>query len=107
MAELLKSLRVHGKGEDKYDNVRLGMNSRLDTIQAGILKVKLEAFEKYELAAVNKVADKYTELMEDIVKCPKVPEGFLSSWAQYSILLKDKAQRDSLQSSLKERVFRV
>lgn len=103
VAELLKSLRVHGKGEDKYDNVRLGMNSRLDTIQAGILKVKLEAFEKYELAAVNKVADKYTELMEDIVKCPKVPEGFLSSWAQYSILMKDKAQRDSLQSSLKEK----
>lgn len=103
VAELLRSLRVHGKGEDKYDNVRLGMNSRLDTIQAAILKVKLKAFDEYELSDVNKVADRYTELLKNIVKCPMVPEGFLSSWAQYSILLKDKAQRDALQSSLKEK----
>lgn len=102
-AELLRSLRVHGKGEDKYDNVRLGMNSRLDTLQAALLQVKLKAFMEYELADVNKVADRYTELLGDVVKTPSVPDGFLSSWAQYSILLKDKVQRDGLQGFLKER----
>ena len=102
-AELLRSLRVHGKGEDKYDNVRLGMNSRLDTIQAGILMVKLKAFVEYELADVNKVAERYTELLKNSVKCPIVPEGFVSSWAQYSILLKDKTQRENLQKSLRKK----
>ena len=83
-AELIKSIRVHGKGSMKYDNVRIGLNSRLDTIQAAILSVKLKAFDEYELADVNKVADKYTELLGDIVKTPVIPEGFYSSWAQYT-----------------------
>ena len=60
VAKLLESIRVHGKGEMKYDNVRIGLNSRLDTIQAAILSVKLKAFAEYELADINKVADKYT-----------------------------------------------
>lgn len=102
-AELLRSLRIHGKGTDKYDNVRLGMNSRLDTIQAAVLLVKMKAFEQWERDAVNRVADYYTEALSDVVKTPVIPNGFLSSWAQYSILLKDKEQRDGLQNFLKER----
>lgn len=102
MAEYLKSIRVHGKGTFKYDNVRIGWNSRLDTIQAAILQVKLKAFKDYEVDAVNKVADKYTELLEGIVKTPVVPEGMYSSWAQYTIQLESKKQRDALQGYLKE-----
>ena len=101
IAELIKSYRVHGKGEDKYDNVRFGMNSRLDTIQAAILKVKLKAFEENELYDVNKIADRYTEKLKNTVKCPSVSDGFMSSWAQYSILLKNKDQRNGLQAHLK------
>lgn len=99
---LLRSLRVHGKGADKYDNVRIGLNSRLDTIQAAVLQVKLQAFAEYELTDVNKVAARYTQLLDGVVKLPRVPEDYLSSWAQYSILLKDKNQRDGLQAYLKE-----
>ena len=102
IADLLKSLRVHGKGEDKYDNVRIGMNSRLDTVQAAILKVKLKAFDEYEVRDVNKVADRYTRLLEKVVKTPIVSEGYLSSWAQYSILLENKKQRDELQKYLSD-----
>lgn len=101
-ADLIRSYCVHGKGEDKYDNVRLGMNSRLDTIQAAVLKVKLKAFEEYELADVNKAAERYTEMLQDIVTVPKIPEGYLSSWAQYSILLENQEERDGLQVYLKE-----
>ncbi len=102
-AELLKSYRVHGKGKDKYDNVRIGVNSRLDTLQAAILQVKLRAFEEYELDAVNQAADRYTQKLKEIVQVPYIREGFYSSWAQYSILLKDENTRDSLQSYLKEK----
>ncbi len=102
-AALIKSLRIHGKGSDKYDNVRIGMNSRLDTIQAAILQVKLDAFKEYELTDVNKVAARYTEALKGIVQTPAVKDGFLSSWAQYSILLKDSEERDSLQAYLKEK----
>ena len=103
-AALADSYRVHGKGTFKYDNVRIGMNSRLDTIQAAILQVKLKAFADYELAAVNKVADKYSELLKDVpgIKIPVIPTGFYSSWAQYTLRLDSKEQRDRLQSKLKE-----
>lgn len=103
LAELMRSVRVHGKGEMKYDNVRIGLNSRLDTIQAAILSVKLKAFADYEVAAVNKVADKYTELLAGVVKTPVVPQGFYSSWAQYTIQLADRETRDRLQAALKEK----
>lgn len=103
-AALADSYRVHGKGTFKYDNVRIGMNSRLDTIQAAILQVKLKAFRDYELVAVNKVAAKYTELLMDIsyIKTPVIPAGFYSSWAQYTLRLDSKEQRDTLQTRLKE-----
>ena len=102
VAEYLKSIRVHGKGSFKYDNVRIGWNSRLDTIQAAILQVKLKAFKEYELDAVNKVADQYTELLKDIVKTPMVPSDMYSSWAQYTLQLDSEEERDALQAYLKD-----
>lgn len=102
MAAYIRSLAVHGKGEHKYDNVRIGWNSRLDTIQAAILLVKLDAFEEYELKDVDQVAQWYTELLKDKVKTPIVPEGYASSWAQYTITLKSEEQRDQIIDSLKE-----
>ncbi len=101
-ASLLQSLKVHGKGQDKYDNVHIGMNSRLDTLQAAILIEKLKVFESYELEQCNKVAEKYTALLADKVITPTVPAGMVSSWAQYTIRLKNKEQRDSLQIRLRE-----
>ena len=99
-AELMDSYRMHGKGSSKYENVRIGMNSRLDTIQASILKVKLKAFDA-ELAAVNQAAAHYNARLADIVATPVVPAGFLSSRAQYTIRLNSKTERDALQSELR------
>ena len=101
-AALADSYRVHGKGSFKYDNVRIGMNSRLDTLQAAILKVKFQAFQDYELDDVNKAAVLYSERLKELVETPVIPEGFLSSWAQYTIRLKNEMQRDELQTALKE-----
>ncbi len=102
MAELLKSICVHGKGTMKYDNVRIGVNSRLDTLQAAILDVKFKAFRNYELRDINEVADKYTDLLRHIVKVPVIPDDFYSSWAQYTIQLKSREERDGLQGELKK-----
>lgn len=99
-AALMESYRMHGKGSSKYENVRIGMNSRLDTIQASILIVKLKAFAG-ELAAVNKAAAEYTTRLADIVETPVVPAGVLPSWAQYTIKLNSKTERDGLQAYLK------
>ena len=84
-----------------HDNVRIGMNSRLDTIQAAILQVKLRAFDK-EVECVNEAARHYTELLNDKVKTPVIPEGFGSSWAQYTIQLPNEQLRNRLQVALKE-----
>lgn len=102
MAALFHSLSVHGKGIMKYDNVRIGVNSRLDTLQAAILGVKLKAFQDYELEDINKIAYKYTDLLGEFVKTPLIPENYYSSWAQYTIQLDDKVKRDGLQAKLKE-----
>jgi len=96
------SIRVHGKGEFKYDNVRVGMNSRLDTIQAAILLPKLKAFEEYELENRNIFAKMYTEKLEDVVKTPVVLDGYLSSWAQYTLILESEEERNIVQDKLKE-----
>lgn len=102
MHVLLRSLRAQGRSpEDKYDNRLIGMNSRLDTLQAAILLPKLKAFEAFELGAVNQVAKWYDERLEGIVEIPYVKEGYLSSWAQYTIKLKDARQRNALQAHLK------
>jgi len=87
-AELLKSYRVHGKGQDKYDNVRIGMNSRLDTIQAAILLEKLTEFPT-ELNSRNKIAEHYEETLSDKYKTPQIPDGYVSSWAQYTLRSED------------------
>ena len=100
-AALMESYHIHGKGSDRYDNVRIGMNSRLDSIQAAILMVKLKAFRDYELVDVNKVAARYTEKLKGVVKTPIVPEDFYSSWAQYTLQVENKGVRAGLQEALK------
>ena len=103
-AALLRSLCVHGKGATKYDNDRIGMNSRLDTIQAAVLLVKMDALESYELRDVNAAASLYDEVLRDApVITPTVPEGWFSSWAQYTVRLRDREQRDRVQAAMKER----
>lgn len=100
---LILSYRVHGKGSFKYDNVRVGMNSRLDTVQAAILLPKLKAFKDYELDDRNKWANLYTEKLKDYVKTPIVPSGYISSWAQYTLILDSEEERNFVQSYLKEK----
>lgn len=103
VAERLRSIRAGGKSPfDKYDNREVGTNSRLDTIQAAILLPKFKALVEYELEAVNKAAGWYSERLEGKVITPSIPEHFFSSWAQYTIRLKDKVERDCLQATLKE-----
>lgn len=102
MYKKILSIRVHGKGSYKYDNIRVGLNSRLDTIQAAILLPKLEAFKEYELENRNKFARMYTEKLKEIVTTPLVPDGFESSWAQYTLILESEEKRNNLQIKLKE-----
>lgn len=103
-AALMESYKVHGKGEMKYDNVRIGMNSRLDTLQAAILLVKFKAFRDYELTEINEVARRYSEMLKGVVKyTPVVEAGSYSSWAQYTIQLESREQRDRVQRELKEK----
>lgn len=90
-ADLLRSYRVHGKGTDKYDNVRIGVNSRLDTIQAAILLEKLAVFPQ-ELINRNKAADSYKESLPSHLVIPEVPEGYVSSWAQYTVRSEQREQ---------------
>lgn len=101
-AALIRSCAVHGKGSMKYDNIRVGMNSRLDSIQAAILRVKLAAFFEYELEDVNLAAIWYDELLQDSpFVLPIVLEGYSSSWAQYTLKIPDGVNRDDLQAMLK------
>lgn len=103
-ADLLRSYAVHGKGSDKYDNIRIGMNSRLDTVQAAVLEVKLKAFADYELADINKVSALYTKYLSDTdLILPVIPEGYLSSRAQYTVQLPSGIDRSDLQAKLKEK----
>lgn len=98
-AALLRSYRVHGKGKDKYDNVRIGINSRLDTLQAAILLEKLAEFPT-ELAAREILAQRYTEELQHKFDTPYIPEGFTSSWAQYTVKSCDR-ENDMLSYSKK------
>ena len=102
-AEYLRSICVHGKSaNDKYNNVRIGMNSRLDTLQAAVLLPKLRAFADYELDDVNKAASWYDEALKDTcLTLPLIPEGFRSSWAQYTVQLPEGVVRSDLQAALK------
>lgn len=98
---MLQSLRVHGKGSDKYDNVRVGMNARLDTMQAGILLEKLAIYSD-ELDRRNKVADQYKNELEGVVKTPFVPDEHRSVWAQYTLTLDEGVDRDAFMAHMKE-----
>lgn len=103
-AELIRSYAVHGKGSNKYDNVRIGINSRLDTLQAAVLKVKLEAFKNYELEKINERAAWYNKALESSpLVLPEVQREFYSSFAQYTVRLPEKTDRNVLQSFLKEK----
>ncbi|MCR5645483.1 MAG: DegT/DnrJ/EryC1/StrS family aminotransferase [Bacteroidales bacterium] len=100
-AALMDSYHLHGKGSDRYDNIRIGINSRLDSIQAAVLLVKLKAFKEHELEEVNRVAERYTEKLKNVVKTPDIPKGFYSSWAQYTIQVPNIETRAKLQEALK------
>jgi dTDP-4-amino-4,6-dideoxygalactose transaminase len=97
LAAIMRSLRVHGQGSDKYDNVRIGMNGRLDTMQAAVLIEKLKIFPD-EIAARDRVAKRYNEMLGDVVAVPVVAEGNTSVWAQYTMRVPN---RDALAAALK------
>ena len=98
MAAILRSLLSHGKGSEKYDNVRIGMNGRLDTIQAAILLEKIGIFDD-EVILRQQVAARYDSGLRDIVEVPALVEGATSVWAQYTLVLDD---RDVVAAKLKE-----
>lgn len=109
-AELIRSICVHGKDTSnpnnpnaKYNNIRLGKNSRLDTLQAAILLPKFKAFVDYELADINKVAGWYNQALKDTeLILPIVKDGYYSSWAQYTVQLPENVNRREVQLMLKE-----
>jgi len=89
LADEMRSVRIHGMGSDKYDNVRIGINGRMDTIQATVLLEKLTIFPE-EVELRQTVASAYTEGLKDVVKTPVIPTGMTSAWAQYSLQAEDK-----------------
>src|SRR6202035_864906 len=100
LAATLRSIRVHGQGSDKYDNVRLGLTGRLDTMQAAILIEKLKIFDD-EIAARNKVAERYARGLGNVVTVPHLAAGCSSVWAQYTIRLPKGVNRDGFAAALK------
>jgi dTDP-4-amino-4,6-dideoxygalactose transaminase len=103
LANIMESVRVHGKGDHKYDNVRIGINGRLDSLQAAILLAKFDIFPE-EIELRQKVADRYSTLLGENsqIKVPSIPSGATSAWAQYSVLATDEKQRNEMQNQLKE-----
>jgi UDP-2-acetamido-2-deoxy-ribo-hexuluronate aminotransferase len=103
LSETLGSLRLHGKGGHKYDNIRIGVNGRMDTLQAAILLAKFDIFEE-EVGLRQKVAERYSFMLRacDGIEIPTVPEGTKSIWAQYSVLARNEDHRSRLQAKLKE-----
>lgn len=100
MASLLKSLRVHGQGSDKYDNVRIGLNARLDTMQAAVLIEKLKILDD-EIKARNDIAARYSSALSGYVPVPVVADGNYSAWAQYTIRVPAR-KRTAIMAALKE-----
>lgn len=103
LADIIKSLRVHGKGQDKYDNVRVGLNARMDTMQAAILLPKLDIFSD-ELEMRQLAADSYSEALSKIeeLEAPMTSSKHKSAWAQYTVLCVDAEHRVAVQETLKE-----
>ncbi len=104
LAERMRSFRVHGQGSNKYENIRIGINGRLDTLQAAILLAKMDIFDE-EIALRQEVARRYTQHFEtaNIIKAPCVPLDCMSAWAQYSVLAKDAGHRSAVQERLKQK----
>jgi dTDP-4-amino-4,6-dideoxygalactose transaminase len=100
LADKLRSVRVHGQGAEKYDNVRIGLTARLDTIQAAVLIEKLKIFDE-EIAARNTVAQRYFDALHNIVAAPRVDDGNISTWAQYTIRLPKGHDRNAFANALK------
>jgi dTDP-4-amino-4,6-dideoxygalactose transaminase len=100
LADAMRSLRIHGQGTDKYDNVRIGINGRLDTFQAAVLLEKLALFDE-EIAARQRIARRYNELLAPVAVVPRLMEGATSVWAQYTLRLK-AGTRDAVAARLKE-----
>jgi dTDP-4-amino-4,6-dideoxygalactose transaminase len=101
--EEIQSLRHHGQGKHRYDNVRIGVNGRMATLQAAVLLTKFQLF-KEEIALRQMIARRYSEALSDVaspVAPPRIPEGFSSVWAQYTVLAKDEGQRSILQEKLR------
>ena len=101
LADTLRSILFHGKGANQYDNVRIGMTGRIDTMQAAILIEKLAIFDD-EIEARNRIAARYTSLLKSHVATPVVPDGLQSVWAQYTVKLPEGADRAAVQAKLKE-----
>jgi UDP-2-acetamido-2-deoxy-ribo-hexuluronate aminotransferase len=103
LLNIMESVRVHGKGQDKYDNIRIGINGRLDSLQAAILLAKFDIFPE-EIELRQQVANRYATLLgfNSQIQVPFIPQGSSSAWAQYSILAADERQRTELQKNLKE-----
>jgi len=100
LAETLRSIRMHGQGDDRYENIRIGINGRLDTLQAAVLLPKLGAFDG-EIARRNEVAARYSSHLSQHLKTPTVGQGCTSVWAQYSVIAGDGAQRAAILARLK------
>lgn len=102
LAEIMRSIRIHGFGKDRYENVRLGINGRLDTLQAAVLIEKLKIFQD-ELQSRERIARKYTEALQHVISTPAIPENYSSSWAQYTLIAENKGQRDQVMNYLKSK----
>lgn len=102
LAEVIRSLRTHGMGKNKYDNIRIGLNSRLDTIQAAILSVKLKYLDR-EIEVREKKAETYNHAFKDILTIPHVNSDCRSAFAQYTVLADDRNQRDRIMRKLAEK----
>jgi len=103
LADLMNSVKIHGQGTDKYNNVRIGINGRLDAFQAAVLNAKFDIFPE-EVKLRDKVARQYNQLIEKSgcgPVTPKTPDGYRSVWAQYSVLARDDKHRSELQDKLK------
>lgn len=102
LAATMRSIRVHGQGTDKYDNVRMGVNGRMDTIQAAVILAKMEIFDN-ELKERDRVAKTYESLLSGMFEVPQLGAGKTSAWAQYTLLAKDKSERDVVLEGMKAR----
>lgn len=102
LAQKIASIRIHGQGENRYDNIRIGLNGRMDTMQAAILLAKISVFDE-EVRLRQKVAQYYNERLKDSFRIPIVPENYLSVWGQYSLLAKTEGERTIIIEELKKK----